>query len=252
VNCAETSELLNAYLDGELDLVRALGVEKHLATCATCSQSYESLRSLKTALKASPHYYNAPTGLQGQIRTSIFGEERKPAATPFAWAKFLRLAIPLAGAALIAFFLIPIFTRPSAESRLAQEITASHVRSLMTDHRTDVASSDQHTVKPWFEGKLDFAPTVVDLGQQGFPLVGGRLDFVEGRLAAALVYQRRKHSINLFIWPASTQSSRSERMTVQKGYNLIHWRESGMNYWAISDLNSAELKEFVQLFKKTL
>jgi anti-sigma factor RsiW len=248
MNCAETSELMHAYADGELDLVRSLELEKHLATCATCSGAYESIRRLKTTLKSDPLYFKAPLGLERRIHTSIYGEKRRPASAPLAWAKLLRIAIPL-GAALIALLLIPVFTGRSIDDRLVQEVTASHVRSLMGDHRTDIASSDQHTVKPWFEGKLDFAPPVVDLAAQGFPLVGGRLDYIEGRTVAALVYQRHKHSINLFIWPAVTQSNRSEKMRVQKGYNVIHWRASGMNFWAVSDLNATELKEFVQLLK---
>jgi anti-sigma factor RsiW len=250
MNCAEAKDLMHAYADGELDLVHALEMEKHLADCAACSRAYENIRSLKSALKSDPLYFKAPLGLERRIQASLYGEKRKPATAPFAWTNLLRIAIPVAAAAVLAFLLIPIFTRPSIDERLVLEVTASHVRSLMADHRTDIASSNQHTVKPWFEGKLDFAPTVVDLTQQGFPLVGGRLDYIEGRPAAALVYQRNKHSINLFIWPASTKSDRSEKATVQKGYNLIHWRASGMNYWAISDLNAAELKQFVELLMK--
>ena len=249
MNCSEAGELLHAYVDGELDVVRAQEVERHLASCAACSRSYENLRSLKSALKSSP-YFKAPAGLRREIRASVIGKEPKPIAGPSAWARLVRIAIPLAAAVGVLLLLMPLLTDLSRDRRLAQEIAANHIRSLMVDHRTDIASSDQHTVKPWFEGKLDFAPPVVDLAQQEFPLVGGRLDYLEGRPAAALVYQRHKHTINLFIWPASNSSSRSEKAMMQKGYNLIRWRASGLNYWVISDLNSKELKQFVQLLMK--
>src|SRR5258708_565596 len=134
--------------------------------------------------------------------------------------------------------------------RIGQEVVASHVRSLLADPLTDVASSDRHTVKPWFAGKLDFAPTVVDLSAAGFPLVGGRLDYLEHRPVAALVYSRRKHAINLFIWPSehATSGGKLQSATTQ-GYQIVHWKEAGTAYWAISDLNMSELRQFVQLIR---
>jgi anti-sigma factor RsiW len=132
---------------------------------------------------------------------------------------------------------------------ITQEIISGHVRSLMADHLTDVASSDQHTVKPWFNGKLDFSPPVKDLSDHGFPLVGGRLDYLENRPVAALVYRHRKHFINLFIWPSAHGSDIGKKTLASDGYNLIHWEESGMVYWAVSDLNIGELQEFAQLIQ---
>jgi anti-sigma factor RsiW len=249
MNCAETSDLLHAYSDGELDLVRALELEKHLAGCAACSRAHENIRDLKTTFKASGQYFNAPAGLKRRIRTAIQPETPNARRPAFGWWNLFKVAIPVVGVALIAMLMLPALSGRSADQRLAQEVTSSHVRSLMADHRTDIASSDQHTVKPWFEGKLDFAPPVVDLADRGFPLVGGRLDYLHDRSVASLVYQRHKHVINLFIWPAPTDSKKAERMVTRQGYNLIHWNASGMIFWAISDLNQAELKEFVHLLK---
>ena len=154
---------------------------------------------------------------------------------------------PVAATAVLLLLAVPMLTRRSAEGQLSQEIVSAHLRSLTpeTSHLTDVASSDQHTVKPWFTGKLNFSPPVTDLASQGFPLLGGRLDYVGEHPVAALVYQRRKHLINLFIWPEKSVSS-GELRTPQ-GYNVIHSNHEGMSYWAISDVNSGDLREFLKL-----
>jgi anti-sigma factor RsiW len=249
MNCEDISSLTHAYSDGELDLVRTLELEKHLADCPACSQAYENVKSLKTVLQSTDLYYNAPPRLRRQIRASVMGENRSTRRNPFGWWLSPRLGISAATVAIVALLVVLLAGRESADDRLAQEVTASHVRSLMVAHLTDIASSDQHTVKPWFQGKLDFTPQVIDLAERGFPLVGGRLDYLQGRPVAALVYQRHQHLINLFIWPTSASSASSEKTTVRQGYNLIHWTASGMAFWAASDLNRAELNEFVQLLK---
>ena len=135
------------------------------------------------------------------------------------------------------------------DNLLAQEVVSSHIRSMMLNHLVDVPSSDQHTVKPWFNGKLDFAPEVKDFADQGFPLAGGRLDYIDNRTVAALVYQRRKHSINLFIWPSPGAPINPQQFSVN-GYHIIHWTKSGASYWAVSDVNSTDLSEFAELVSR--
>ena len=255
MNCQEIEALKHAYADRELDLVRTTEIEHHLRDCRACSQAYENIRALSSALKSSDLYFKAPAQLKRRIRTSLTAEHtdgptfQRSDASTLSWWQWLKWAIPVAGTALIAFLLATVSIGPSTDERLAQEVTASHVRSLMATHLTDVASSDQHTVKPWFDGKIDFAPPVKDLAAQGFPLVGGRLDYLQNRPVAALVYQRHKHFVNLFIWPATRSSNTAEKPAVRQGYNLIHWNGSGMTFWAVSDLNAAELREFAELIK---
>ena len=250
MNCQEIETLKHAYADGELDLVRASEIEHHLSDCRACSRAYENIRALSSALKSADLYFKAPALLKGRIRASLPAKARSSPTMPFAWWQWFKWGIPAAGTALIAVLLASASFGPSMETRLAQEVTANHLRSLMANHLTDVASTDQHTVKPWFAGKVDFAPPVKDLAAQGFPLVGGRLDFLQDQKVAALVYQRNQHhTINLFIWPATRSANTTKKPAVRRGCNLIHWDESGMTFWAVSDLNSTELREFADLLK---
>jgi anti-sigma factor RsiW len=256
VSCPKNEMLIHGYLDGELDLESALRLEAHLKGCAGCSQALENHKALGRTLKSGPLYFGAPRNLEQRIRTAL-AESKLPVSLPgglqrqaatwklpkLSWV-FMGVAASLALVVIVALRFGPRLPNPSPEQLVVQEVLASHVRSLMANHLTDVPSSDQHTVKPWFNGKLDFSPSVVDLSAQGFPLVGGRLDYLDGRPVAALVYQRRKHFINLFIWPATQQSV--EKAFMQQGYNLIRWSKSGMTYWAASDLNPRELAEFVR------
>ena len=257
MSCPQNETLIHGYVDGELDLLNALRLEAHLKECPSCALAYENHKALSRTLKSGPFYFRAAGDLGQRIRTALV--ESNPAASrPIASARkatWLRLSRPswallgvaasLALVALVALRFVPWPQHPSPDELLAQDVLASHVRSLMANHLTDVPSSDQHTVKPWFDGKLDFAPPVEDLSAQGFTLVGGRLDYLADRPVAALVYQRRNHFINLFIWPSTERSA--QKAVLRQGYDLIHWTHSGMTYWAASDLNYRELGEFVRL-----
>jgi anti-sigma factor RsiW len=159
------------------------------------------------------------------------------------------MAAPMAAAAIVLLALLPILRGPSTEEILTREVISSHVRSLMANHLADIPSSDQHTVKPWFNGKLDFSPPVEDLAKHGFPLVGGRLDYLNNRPVAALVYKRDKHLINLFIWPSSESSESVLKSETRQGYHVFHWTRSRMTYWVVSDLEQSQLQEFVQLLQ---
>jgi anti-sigma factor RsiW len=272
VSCPENETLIHGYLDGELDLGSALRFEAHMKECAACARAVENHNVLSRTLKSGPFYFRASAGLEQRIRAALVESNARPSlpVTParqgrkekprvfegfkvwhitlpkLAWA-FLGVAASLALAAIVAERFIPKPENPTPDQLVAQEVLASHVRSLMANHLTDVPSSDQHTVKPWFDGKLDFSPPVVDLIAQGFPLVGGRLDYLDNRPVAALVYQRRKHFINLFIWPSTEQSA--QQAVMRQGYNLIHWTHAGMTCWAASDLNHGELSDFVRLIQ---
>jgi anti-sigma factor RsiW len=246
MNCAESRLLLHAHADAELDVANSLELERHLKTCAACAAESRSVHSLRAALRQSPLRYAAPDSLRRTVQrmTRATGDETRPSLF-----RSLLLWRSLAFSAA-AFALAAILLRPgiSGLDPLLNEVIAGHVRSLMADHLTDVASSDQHTVKPWFDGKLDFAPDVKDFAAQGFPLVGGRLDYLNGRAVAALVYRRNKHFINVFVWPSAATSSGKLASETRRGYSIINRETNGMHYCLVSDLNEKELAQLADLF----
>jgi len=253
MNCKETKEVIHGYLDDELDPVNNLAIEQHLHECVACAHSYRQQQSLRKVMAGRSLYFDAPKRLEERVRSAV-RQASKAESSRWRWRwdmnwAWPRVLAPLAVAALVMLIALPMVMRPSTEDRLTQEIVSSHVRSLMADHLMDVASTDQHTVKPWFNGKLSFSPPVIDPVGQGFPLIGGRLDYVENHPVAALVYQRRKHFINLFIWPSARNSSAAETFRTKQGYSTIHWSQGGMEYWAVSDVNKGDLRDFVQLLK---
>ena len=248
MSCQQTHELIHGYLDGELDLVKSIEIEKHLAQCDACTQNYELLRGLQSRVRDNTLRFEPPANLEKRLRSAL-RREQEPQSFVFRW-RWAVAAASLFAAVVIIWTVATLATRPSPDDVLAQEVVASHVRSLMADHLADVPSSNQHTVKPWFDGKLDFSPTVKDLSEQGFTLYGGRLDYIGNRPVAALVYQRRQHSINVFVWPTTEGPVTNGKASERQGYNVIRWSKAGMTYWAVSDLNLAELQQFVQLLQE--
>jgi anti-sigma factor RsiW len=248
VNCERVRLLVDAYATGELDLPAALDVEEHLKGCGACAGALESVRALRQTLGGASLRYAAPDELRRRVlaATDAGGDRHRPAPR-------LRIGRFAPAAAVAALLLLPwlgLFWKDSRSSaeRFAADVTSGHVRSLMSDHLLDVPSTDQHTVKPWFTGKLDFSPTVVDLTADGFTLAGGRLDYVNDRPVAAIVYLRRKHVINLFTWPSAAADQRPSPSR-HNGYNLIAWARDGMACVAVSDLSPQELRQFVELLR---
>jgi anti-sigma factor RsiW len=248
--CPETQTLIHGYIDGELDLTKCLEIEEHLEACPACAQAHAGLQAVRTALHNSSLYSQTPPGLAKRLRSSLRGASRADRTPRVSPRRLLAVAASLALVTTVGWGLLRALSARSADVFLTQELVASHVRSqMLPSHRFDVASSDVHTVKPWFEGKLDFSPPVKDLVAQGFPLVGGRLDYLHGRAVAALVYQRRKHSINLFIWPSSPGDEAAPKTATRQGFHILQWTRSGMTFCAVSDLNEGELQEFVFLIR---
>jgi anti-sigma factor RsiW len=255
VNCELTQRYVPGYLDGELDLLRTFEMESHLKGCPTCAQELETLKVLRAALQHSSVAYAAPSALRERIQTSLRASSRADVQErKLKWPSFniWQLAGAFALLALISITGLQLTARlraPSGDQQIAAEVFASHVRSLEANHLMDVASTDQHTVKPWFDGKLDFSPPVEDLASDGFPLVGGRLDYLEGREVAALVYQRRKHIINVFAWPGSAETNSTPAIQSRQGYNIMKWSHGGFQFWAVSDVAASDLAEFVRLLQ---
>jgi anti-sigma factor RsiW len=255
VSCKLTQRFVPGYLDGELDLSRTIEMETHLQVCGECARELERLQALRAAFQRGSLAYAAPAGLRERIQSSLSAPtpgETPKRATGWPAMQFLRWAgafAVLALCAVTAWQLLPGLRGTTNDQRLAAEVFASHVRSLEANHLMDVASTDQHTVKPWFDGKLDFSPPVEDLASDGFPLVGGRLDYLEGHEVAALVYQRRKHFINVFVWPDMAGSNSTQTLNSRHGYNLLRWSRGGFQFWAVSDVSAPDLAEFVGLLQ---
>ncbi|MGJ5180677.1 anti-sigma factor family protein [Bradyrhizobium oligotrophicum] len=256
MTCDEAEILIHALADGELDAGHAREVEAHVAGCARCASELAAIRQMRQVLAGADLTYKAPSALRQRIEAALPAVQ-PPVVTPLTARPSRRsllkgFAMGSAVSALAATGLVAIVLRNDDQQRIEAEIVSAHLRSLQAGHLTDVISTDQHTVKPWFNGRLDVAPPVIDLTAQGFTLIGGRLDYVDARAIGAVVYRRRQHVINLFVAQTSGTERRTARMDTIQGFNIRSWRDRGLNYWAVSDINADELNEFGERFETAM
>jgi anti-sigma factor RsiW len=247
MTCDEAQILLHALIDGELDAGHAREVEDHIAGCPACSTQLNAYRQMSKAIAGADLRYTAPPALRRRIEAAL-----PQAHLPNRRAVLSGFAMGSAVSAIAATGLVAIVLRGDDEQRIMSEVVSAHLRSLQAGHLTDVVSTDQHTVKPWFNGKLDVAPPVIDLTALGFTLIGGRLDYVDARPIGAVVYRRRLHVINLFVAQTASTERRAARMHSFQGFNIRSWSEGGLNYWAVSDLAADELAEFGEKFEAAM
>jgi anti-sigma factor RsiW len=253
MNCQECYGYIDAYIDNELDIASTILVKQHLRACFGCQQLLETRKAVGALLDNPQVRFEVPDSLFGRIQSALpvsryEVKQRSSGRFVIPW-----FTIPFALAATIAVIFGLIFLNQggvfdrSPGNALAQDVISSHVRSLLATHLLDVPSTDQHTVKPWFDGKLKFSPPVYDFTERGFPLTGGRLDYLNGREVAALVYRRRLHVINLFIWPAESGRNTEAETFAKDGYHVSHWARDGFEFWAVSDVNAEDLRAFSDL-----
>jgi anti-sigma factor RsiW len=251
MNCREREGLLGAHVDGELDLSASLELEQHLATCTACSARAEELARLSRTIRSRASRFAAERGFVDALRASLGSSTarvRAARATFFGWQNIGRLLIG-AAAALLAWVGGAWWARPSTDAQNGAQVVAAHIRSLQAAHLTDVASSDRHTVNPWFQGKLDFAVKAEDYSARGFALTGARLDYVGGRDAAALVYRHGNHVLNVFEWPGNGDVGTDPKLATIRGYALQHWIVNGLNVWVVSDADPSALAELTALLR---
>ncbi|BBO13912.1 MULTISPECIES: anti-sigma factor family protein [Bradyrhizobium] len=248
MTCDEARIMLHALLDGELDAGHAREVEAHIAGCPGCAAELAAQREMQRVLADTNLRYVAPTSLRNKIEASL----PKPQPQPSRRSVLRGFAMGSAVSALAATGIVAIVLRQDDQQRILSEVVSAHLRSLQAGHLTDVVSTDQHTVKPWFNGKLDVAPPVIDLTAQGFTLVGGRLDYIDARAIGAVVYKRRQHVINLFVAQTSSTEHQPPKTQTMQGFNCRRWGERGLNFWAVSDIGADELAEFVDKFEAAM
>lgn len=252
----EAHTLLHAYIDGELDPAKTLELEAHLAQNPSLRAACGRLREMSEAVRLKADYYTAPAWLEERVRAAIPAEPKEGHARPawwgwlkpagsFAAVDWLRPAASFAAVALVTWVVALGVMRPSEDERIAQDVLASHVRATLSSRLYDVASSDQHTVKPWLSARLAFSPPVADLSASDFELVGGRLDYIGAQPVAVLVYKRRQHLIDVFVWPAEAQ--KAEQTLTRDGFNIERFARNGMSFWIVSDLNRDELGDLARL-----
>lgn len=249
MTCDEARILLHALLDGELDAGHAREVEVHLASCLDCAAELAVQRKMQRLLSDTELRYIAPASLRSRIEASLPQPQREQ---PTRRSVLRGFAMGSAVSALAASGVVAVVLRQDDQQRILSEVVSAHLRSLQAGHLIDVVSTDQHTVKPWFNGKLDVAPPVIDLTAQGFTLVGGRLDYIDARAIGAVVYKRRQHVINLFVSQTASTEHRPPKTQTMQGFNCRRWGNRGLNFWAVSDIGNDELTEFVDKFEAAM
>jgi anti-sigma factor RsiW len=256
-DCVEMRLLVQADVDQELPAASAAGVEAHLERCPECAALQARLISLSRRIRQEVTCYTAPEQLRSAVRAGVAVMAPKAEGPETAndnhvswWRRLARPrlgpATPFGAGFALAACLALVFLLPHT-GNLPDAVVSAHIRALEPGHLMDVVSTDQHTVKPWFDGRLDFAPPVRDFKTQGFPLVGGRLDYLDDKKVAALIYQRRQHLIDLYVWPDGGHLDHAPTEGSRSGYNYLHWSQDGMAFWAVSDLEPDQLAEFVAL-----
>lgn len=249
MTCDEAEILLHALIDGELDAGHAREVEDHIAGCPRCAAQLHAYRQMSQAVAGADLRYPAPPQLRRRIEASLPQTQTR---MPNRRSVLRGFAMGSVVSAIAATGLVAIVLRNDDQQRILSEVVSAHLRSLQAGHLTDVLSTDQHTVKPWFNGKLDVAPPVIDLTAQGFMLIGGRLDYVDARAIGAIVYRRRQHVINLFVAQTASTERHAAKMETIQGFNIRRWSERGLNFWAVSDLAADELAEFGDKFEAAM
>jgi anti-sigma factor RsiW len=247
--CERADTLVHGYFDNELDALGAAEFESHLQQCPECVAALDALESLRSTITVAQPYEKMPASFRKKILADLNVKTPTVIATARATTNWRWLAMAAAFLLLIygGWRVASLSRGDSRETLMARKIVDAHLRSLQPGHLEDVISTDQHTVKPWFDGKIDFAPPVRDFSEQGFPLQGGRLDVVDNRTVAALVYGRRKHVVNVFVWPTSEKDAAPRTGSIQ-GYQWIDWRKQGMEFYAVSDASAPDLDQLQRLF----
>jgi anti-sigma factor RsiW len=252
LNCEFAQTTVHGYFDGELDAIRSAEFEDHLKDCVECQAELKEIGTLRRLLQESGLFAYASPQLVDRIRKQIAPEINESRAKVFSPRRFSLVPAfgALAAAAAAIAIVFSVFQSHTQSTRITAELIDAHVRSLQPGHLTDVLSTDQHTVKPWFDGKLDFIPPVSDFSQQGFPLVGGRLDIIDGQNVAALVYSRRKHFVNVFVWPYHERTMNLPGSGSRQGYNWLRWQSGEMEFCLVSDASVADLWQLKSLIRQ--
>jgi anti-sigma factor RsiW len=252
MNCEACQDFIDAYVDNELDAAATISVERHLRDCPGCRHQLKARNGLRALLLQPQLRFEVPSSLRTKVRSAL---RAASAEAPPPWRRRFLIpwfSVPLALAALVVVLGLALFPEGqrlgrSPDQTLVGQVISSHVRSLLAAHLLDVPSTDQHTVKPWFAGKLEFSPPVQDFAERGFSLIGGRLDYLGGQTVAALVYRHKQHVINLFIWPSQTGRAAPVQSFAEGGYHALHWDGGGFAFWAVSDVGPQALRAFAEL-----